>query len=101
LEQVYESNDLFPLFKNRLLKESRPDYEAYLRWSGFDTDNPPAPIVVLGVTEGIRQTDAIEVFPCPVPGADGCYLSRFFYTAFAGCRQLPCNVLAGCWKTNR
>jgi hypothetical protein len=86
LEQVYESNDLFPLFKNRLLKESRPEYDAYLRWSGFDPDNPPAPIVVLGVTEGIRQTDAIEVFPCPVPGADGCYLNKFF---LHGIRWLP------------
>lgn len=78
LEQVYESEDLFPIFKNRLLPKSRPEYEAYLRWSGFDPDNPPDPIVVLGVTEGIRQTDAIEVFPCPAPDAVGCYLNKFF-----------------------
>ena len=38
----------------------------------------PTPIVVLGVTEGIRQTDAIEVFPCPVPDAEGCYFNKFF-----------------------
>ena len=36
LEHVYESVDLFPLFANRLLPKSRPEYEAYLRWSGFD-----------------------------------------------------------------
>jgi len=78
LEPVYESEDLFPIFKNRLLPKSRPEYDAYLRWSGFDPDNPPEPIVVLGVTEGIRQTDAIEVFPCPTPDADGCYLNKFF-----------------------
>ncbi len=78
LEQVYESADLFPLFANRLLSQSRPEYEAYLRWSGFDSDNPPDPILVLGVTEGIRQTDAIEVFPCPMPDAEGCYLNKFF-----------------------
>jgi len=78
LEQVYESGNLFPLFENRLLPKSRPEYEAYLRWSGFDPDNPPDPIVVLGVTEGIRQTDAIEVFPCPAPNAGGCYLNKFF-----------------------
>lgn len=78
LEQVYESEELFPLFANRLLPKSRPEYDAYLRWSGFDPDNPPEPIVVLGVTEGIRQTDAVEVFPCPSPDADGCYINKFF-----------------------
>jgi hypothetical protein len=78
LEEVYESEELFPLFANRLLSQSRPEYEAYLRWSGFDPSNPPDPIVVLGVTEGIRQTDAVEVFPCPTQDADGCYLNKFF-----------------------
>ena len=77
LDQVYESDELFPLFANRLLSKSRPEYEAYLRWSGFDIDNPPDPILVLGVTEGIRQTDAVEVFPCPVPDAEGCYFNNF------------------------
>jgi hypothetical protein len=86
LDQVYESEKLFPLFANRLLSEFRPEYEAYLRWSGFDPDNPPDPILVLGVTEGIRQTDAVEVFPCPVPDAEGCYLNKFF---LHGIRWLP------------
>jgi HIRAN domain len=78
LEQVYESEDLFPLFANRLLSESRPEYEAYLRWTGLDVSSPPDPIVMLGITEGIRQTDAVEVFPCPVRDAVGCYINRFF-----------------------
>ncbi|HUG67522.1 MAG TPA: HIRAN domain-containing protein [Pirellulaceae bacterium] len=86
LDQVYESEDLFPLFANRLLSESRPEYEAYMRWSGFDIDNPPDPILALGVTEGIRQTDAVEVFPCPVPDAEGCYFNKFF---LHGIRWLP------------
>lgn len=86
LDQVYESDELFPLFANRLLSKSRPEYEAYLRWSGFDIDNPPDPILVLGVTEGIRQTDAVEVFPCPVPDADGCYFNKFF---LHGIRWMP------------
>jgi hypothetical protein len=86
LDRIYESEDLFPLFANRLLSESRPEYEAYLRWSGFERDNPPDPIVILGVTEGIRQTDAIEVFPCPVPDAQGCYFNKFF---LHGVRWMP------------
>lgn len=90
IEQVYESEGLFPLFANRLLSRSRSEYEAFLTWSGFDAGNPPDPIAVLGVTEGIRQTDAIEVFPCPVPGVDGCYLNKFF---LHGVRWMPpCSI---------
>ena len=66
LDRIYESNELFPLFANRLLSRSRQEYEAFLLWGGFDPNNPPDPIAILGVTEGIRQTDSIEVFPCPV-----------------------------------
>jgi hypothetical protein len=86
LHQVYESEELFPLFANRLLSESRPEYEAYLRWSGLDVSNPPDPIVVLAITEGIRETDAIEVFPCPARDAAGRYLNKFF---LHGIRWLP------------
>ena len=78
LDQVYESETLFPVFQNRLLPSSRPEYEAYLRWSGFDISSPPEPVVVLGITEGRRETDALEVFPCPVPDAEHCLLNRFF-----------------------
>jgi len=86
LDQIYESGDLFPLFANRLLSKSRPEYESFLRWGGFDPSNPPEPIAILGVTEGLRQTDSIEVFPCPQPDADGCYLNRFF---LHGVRWMP------------
>ncbi|MCW5557909.1 MAG: restriction endonuclease, partial [Verrucomicrobiae bacterium] len=60
LDEIYESERLFPVFANRLLPESRPEYEAYLRWSGFDSASQPDPIAVLAVTEGIRRTDMIE-----------------------------------------
>jgi hypothetical protein len=78
LEEVYESVDLFPLFANRLLSPNRPEYNAYLTWSGFDPATPPDPIAILGVTEGLRATDALELFPCPTPDADGCYANKFF-----------------------
>ena len=78
LDQVYESRELFPLFANRLLSRSRPEYEAYLRWSGFDPASQPDPIAILGVTEGRRETDSVEVFPCPIPDSDGNYQSKFF-----------------------
>lgn len=78
LQDIYEATELFPIFANRLLSQSRPEYEAFLHWSGFDSANPPDPIAILGVTEGIRRTDMIEVFPCPVPDQTGCYLNKFF-----------------------
>ena len=84
--RVYLSKSLFPLFANRLLSPSRPEYENYLQWSGLRSEDHPDPIVLLGVTEGIRETDAIEVFPCPEPNADGCYTNKFFVH---GVRWLP------------
>lgn len=90
LEEIYESEKLFPLFENRLLPESRPEYHAYLQWGGFDHDNPPDPISILGVTEGRRQTDSIEVFPCPTPDGNGCYLNKFF---LHGLRWMPPSAL--------
>ncbi len=90
LEAVYESDELFPLFANRLLASSRPEYEAFLAWGGFDPNNPPNPIAVLGVTGGRRATDSLEVFPCPQPDADGCYVNKFF---LHGVRGMPSPVL--------
>ncbi len=78
LEQVYESSDLFPLFANRLLSKSRPEYDAYLTWGGFDPANRPDPLAILAVTEGIVQTDSLEVFPCPSPDSASRYAATFF-----------------------
>ncbi len=78
LGEVYWSNELFPMLANRLLSRSRPEYEAWLTWGGFDPHHSPEPLAVLSVTGGIRQTDALEVFPSPTPDAQGNYLTRFF-----------------------
>lgn len=78
LDVVYDSEELFPLFANRLLAPSRPEYEAFLLWGGFDREDPPDPIAILSVTEGRRRTDCLEVFPCPRPDATGCYINKFF-----------------------
>ena len=78
LDEVYESAKLFPLFENRLLAKQRPEYEKFLHWGGFSSESPPDPILILGVTEGKKATDSVEVFPCPIPDAQGCYLNKFF-----------------------
>ncbi len=78
MEQVYESDELFPLFSNRLLGKSRPEYQAYLAWSGFRAQEQPEPIAILSVTEGRRATDSYELFPCPVRSADDRLYNTFF-----------------------
>lgn len=52
---------------------------------GFDPQNPPDPIAILGVTEGRRATDGLELFPCPSPDANGCYLNKFFLHGIRWC----------------
>ena len=74
LEMVYRSDELLPLLANRVLSASRPEYADFLRWHGFDPADPPEPLLLLQRSEGIKKTDAIEVFPCPVPDDQGCYL---------------------------
>ena len=94
LDAVYESETLFPLFANRLLSPSRPEYDAYLCWGGFDPDNPPEPISILGVTQGIRQTDSVEVFPCPAPDIEGCYINKFFLHGLRWAGQVALDRIA-------
>lgn len=91
LHRIYQSDQLFPLFANRLLARSRPEYEAYLTWAGFDHQQPPDPLAILGVTEGRRMTDSIEIFPCPAPDSQGRYSCAFF---LHGIRHLPASTLA-------
>ena len=78
LNTVYESNELFPLFANRLLATSRPEYQSYLQWSGFGEITTPDPIAVLSVTAGERATDLLEIIPAPQPDVDNCYTKKFF-----------------------
>ena len=78
LKQVYESESLFPLFANRLLSRSRPEYEAFLEWGGFDPADPPDPISILSVTGGHRATDHYEVFAPPCADHEGCFVSKLF-----------------------
>lgn len=77
LTKVYESDQLFPLFANRLLPKNRPEYKRLLDWLDLE-DGQDNPLVLLARTEGIRETDPFEVFHCPEPGTDGSYSAKFF-----------------------
>jgi hypothetical protein len=82
LHEVYNSQDLLPLFANRLISKKRPEYKDFLRWLDLREDEA----VLLARTEGVRETDSLTVFPCPERNLDGKYVVHFFSH---GLRYLP------------
>jgi hypothetical protein len=77
LDQVYYFRELFPLFKNRLLAKSRPEYRAYLDWLGVGVETQD-PMLLLARSGGARGTDLLEVFPQPEANAEGEHELYFF-----------------------
>lgn len=77
VEAVYESPRLFPLFANRLISKSRPEFKDYLRWLGL-SDMDEKPMAILALTGGIRGTDSIELFQPPEVSEQGQYHLEFF-----------------------
>ena len=75
LGDSYQSSELFPMFKNRVLGSQRRDFAGYLASLGLET---PDPIEILAVSGGERQTDSFEVFPKIEKDADGSFRCRFF-----------------------
>ncbi len=77
LHAVYKSHELLPLFANRLISKKRPEYKDFLRWLDLPEDEAD-PLVLLGRTEGVRETDSLTVFPCPERDPGGKYVVHFF-----------------------
>ncbi|MGA2596998.1 MAG: HIRAN domain-containing protein [Bryobacteraceae bacterium] len=76
LHTVYVSEELFPLFSNRMLPRSRPEYREYLQWLGVtETNNDP--MAILARSGGRRVTDNLEVFACPEKNEQGDYEIHF------------------------
>lgn len=73
----YESAELFPLFKNRVLDPSRKDFAEYLSFLHLDSSQID-PIEILSLTGGERQTDSLEVFPKIERQRNGFFSYRFF-----------------------
>lgn len=77
LDAEYVSEQIFPLFANRLLPKSRPEYNDYLNWlglNGLDHND----LEELGRTGGLRATDSLELIPCPEPTSSNQYEVYFF-----------------------
>jgi hypothetical protein len=88
LHHHYTSVELFPLFANRLLRPSRPDYKNFVQWLNMPEDRDD-PIALLARSGGKRQTDSLEVFPCPERDSQGNYHIHFFAH---GLRHFPPEV---------
>jgi len=76
LTKIYESEELFPLFKNRLLQKSRPEYSEYLEWLDIK-ETEMHPMEELALTGGVRATDSLQLFPIPME-SNGYYEVKFF-----------------------
>lgn len=85
LTKVYTSIELFPLFFNRLMRPSRPDYKNYVEWLNIP-QHEDDPIAILARSGGRKATDTFEIFPCPEADANGLYHIHFFAH---GLRYLP------------
>ena len=74
LAELYRSDELFPLFRNRLMNRRRPDRPAYLQQLGLNADdwNPVSELAASGL-----HRDNFEVFPAVVPDDDGRFDTRF------------------------
>ncbi len=76
-EKVYESDELFPLFKNRVISPNRKDFEEYIHWLDLDRGKAD-PIEILSISGGERVTDNLEVFPKVTADDNGDFRVRFF-----------------------
>lgn len=65
LRQSYWSHELFPLFSNRILDSSRPEYPKYLQWLALDPKDQHDPMQLLARSGGKRATDELCVYPHP------------------------------------
>lgn len=75
--KTYTSKTLFPLFKNRLLDKSRPEYTEYLTWLGL-TRESATDMDELSRSGGVRATDQLQILPYPEKSSAGNYCVDFF-----------------------
>jgi len=78
LDTVYQMEDLFPIFKNRLLSVRRPEYKKWLSWGGFDNGDTPDAIAVLSTLGSRRTADSLELFAPPIKLSNGNCHAQFF-----------------------
>ena len=77
LGTVYESDELFPFFENRVMGRNRPEFSEFV--ASLNLDEKAEPFEILERSGGPRETDNIEVFPEPeYDPTSGLHTCRFF-----------------------
>jgi HIRAN domain len=84
LRKTYRQADLFPVFSNRVLSHSRPDFKEFAQWLNLPADEQD-PLVILARGGAVRKMDTLQIFPEP-ENVDGKYVTHFFVH---GIRHLP------------
>lgn len=87
-KKIYKSDELFPLFKNRLLPKTRPEYQKYLNWLDLDENNYSY-FEELSRTGGSKATDSFRILQIP-ENKNGKYEVSFF---ISGIRDLTPNSI--------
>jgi hypothetical protein len=93
LDVVYESSAIFPLFANRLISKSRPEFHDYLRWLGLKNTEDDT-LSMLALTGGIRGTDSIELFQPPSISDAREYEVEFFIRSLSHLSKESINHIA-------
>ena len=83
LNRAYSSDDLFPLFAQRVMDPRRPDYQRYVERLGLDEEASPWEQITR--SQGRRQGDTIQLLPQPT--SDGETLTCLFLVN--GVRHVP------------
>lgn len=76
MERTYRSERLFPLFSQRIMRSSRPDFARYVGMLGLD--DAAEPWELLARSMGERQGDAIRLYAEPFVAPDGATDTSFF-----------------------
>ncbi len=74
---IYTSDQLFPLFENRLLNQSRPEFRRFMEWLDLDPKDAD-PFNIFAKTSGLRFTDSLELVPVPMKGRDSKFKMEHF-----------------------
>lgn len=75
LERTYTSQNLFPLFSQRIMSMRRPDFQEFLEQLHLSRESTPWE--QLARSEGRSSGDTVQVFPVPSVGEDGTTTCRF------------------------
>jgi len=84
--KIYHSDEIFPVFQNRIMNKSRPDREEFLSWLDLEKDES-SQFEELARTGGIKATDSLQLYPVPFLDNDS-YKVQFFVH---GVSHLPDN----------